>query len=260
MNHTMENYDYFVALIVVTPTEEAGLKYIYDEWKTLTFDGDSQVYSETSFQRNGKALKVVYAKQPEMGMTSAAVTTMKLIEHFRPKYVVMTGIAAGVAKLDIERQEYGDVVVPDVVWNYAAGKFVPASKTEIAFGGVGFIPRPLVLKTDPDILKIIEKAIKSPENEYHAHIGPMACGTTVVASSEIIDKQIYGQYDKTAGLDMESYAVMYACQNATAPRPIPIIAKSVCDFANEQKSDQFQKFAAFTSSQFAKFLFEKFLP
>lgn len=256
----MRGYDYFAALITATPTEEAGLKYIYDEWEERTFDGDRQMYYEASFQRNGEAFQVVCARQPEMGMTSAAVTTMKLIEHFRPNYVIMTGIAAGVAKRAIEEQEYGDIVIPDVVWNYAAGKYVPASKTDVTFGGVGFIPRPLVLRTDPDVLKVIETAISSPENEYHAHIGPMACGATVVASSEILNKQIYGQFDKTAGLDMESYAVMYACQNATAPRPVPIIIKSVCDFADEEKTDHFQKFAAYTSSQFAKLLLEKFLP
>lgn len=28
-------YDYYVALITVTETEEAGLRYIYDDWKEL---------------------------------------------------------------------------------------------------------------------------------------------------------------------------------------------------------------------------------
>ncbi len=256
----MKNYDYFVALLTATPTEENSLKHIYNEWKEISFDGDSQVYYETSFERDGKTMKIVSAKQPEMGMTAAAVTVMKVIEHFRPKYIIMVGIAAGVAKKDVEDQEYGDVVIPDVIWNYAAGKFVHASQTDITFGGVGFIPRPLVCNLDEGILEYIKAAIESSENEYHAHVGPMACGATVVASSEILDKQIYGQYEKTAGLDMESYAVMYATQNATEPRPIPIIIKSVCDFANEKKSDQYQKFAAYTSSQFGKFLFEKFLP
>ena len=88
----------------------------------------------------------------------------------------------------------------------------------------------------------------------------MACGSTVVATSEIVEKQIHSQYGNTAALDMESYAVMYAVKSAPIPKPKGLIIKSVCDYANEEKSDQYQKFAAYTSAQFAKLLYEKFLP
>ncbi|MCI6585699.1 MAG: hypothetical protein MSC47_01020 [Oscillibacter sp.] len=59
---------------------------------------------------------------------------------------------------------------------------------------------------------------------------------------------------------MESYAVAYAAEHAVEPRPVPLIIKSVCDYADAQKSDQYQKFAAFTSCEYAKLLYEKFLP
>ena len=59
---------------------------------------------------------------------------------------------------------------------------------------------------------------------------------------------------------MESYAVVYAANHANDPRPAPIIIKSVCDFANSEKSDEYQKFAAYTSCEFAKLLYEKYLP
>jgi nucleoside phosphorylase len=52
---------------------------------------------------------------------------------------------------------------------------------------------------------------------------------------------------------------MYAIKEAPVPRPKGLIIKSVCDYADEEKSDQYQKFAAFTSAQFAKLLYEKFL-
>ena len=94
----------------------------------------------------------------------------------------------------------------------------------------------------------------------HVHIGPMACGSTVVANRKVLEKQIHSQLSSTVGLDMESYAVVYAAYHAPKPRPVPIIVKSVCDFANSEKSDEYQKFAAYTSCEFAKFLYEKFLP
>ena len=41
---------------------------------------------------------------------------------------------------------------------------------------------------------------------------------------------------------------------------MPIIAKSVCDYADSRKSDRYQKFAAFTSCRFVQLVNEKHLP
>ena len=232
---------------------------MYDEWEELSLDGDEQKYYETSFERDGKRLKVVMARQSEMGMIAAGVLTMKMIAAFRPKYVIMVGIAAGIAYKNAVDQLYGDVVVPDVVWDYSSGKFVSAQRADVTFGGVGFIPRPHYINTDETMLEAVARAMESSENECHIHIGPMACGTSVVANSEVVEKQVHSQYNNTAALDMESYAVMYAVKAAPAPKPKGLVIKSVCDYANEEKSDQYQKFAAFTSAQFTKLLYEKFL-
>lgn len=254
------NYDYYVALITVTENEETGLRHMYDDWKPLHLAGDEQQYYETAFTREGRTCKVVTARQNEMGMTAAGVLTMKMIWTFRPRYVIMVGIAAGIAHRMAVDQMYGDVVVPDVVWEYSSGKFVRSSKASVNFGSVGFIPRPHFVNTDEEILEAVKRAIKSSENECHVHIGPMACGSSVVANSEVVDKQVHSQYGNTAALDMESYAVMYAVKQAPVPRPAGLVIKSVCDYANDEKSDQYQKFAAYTSAQFAKFLYEKYLP
>ena len=256
----MKNFDYYVALITATATEEAGVMHMYKDWKPLNLEGDSQKYYETVVERKGKRLKLVAARQDEMGMTAAGVLTMKMITIFKPRFVFMVGIAAGVAHRNSVEQIYGDIVIPDVVWDYSSGKFVSAKRARVSFGEVGFIPRPRFVNTDESLIALVERAIESPDNEFHVHIGPMACGSTVVANSEVVDKQIHSQYGNTAALDMESYAVMYAVEQAILPKPKGLIIKSVCDYADEEKSDQYQKFAAFTSSQFAKYLIENYLP
>lgn len=255
----MTEYNYYAAIITVTPTEEAGFHRMYNDWRPLKTDGDEQQYYETSFTLNGSVCKIVTARSGEMGMTAAGVLTTKMIATFRPKYVIMVGIAAGVAHKKNVDQVYGDVVVPNVVWDYSSGKFVSAKRASVTFGGVGFIPRPHFVDTDESILEAVRLAMESDENECHVHIGPMACGSTVVASSEVVEKQIHSQYGDTAALDMESYAVMYAVKESPAPKPKGLVIKSVCDYANEEKSDHYQKFAAYTSSQFAKLIYEKFL-
>ena len=255
----MADYKTDVALLSVTTTEFQAILLFHD-WRAKTILGDEQIYDIAEFERNGVKHSLVHAKIPDMGMTAAATMTMKVIHTFRPRYVIMVGIAAGVAKSEFEEQIYGDVIVPDIVWNYSAGKFVSSDKSKIVYGNLGFLPRTTSQSIPEEIMPYLERAIESPDNQVHAHIGPMACGSSVVANQEILDKMVYTQYRHTAGLDMESYAVVYAANHASEPKPIPIIAKSVCDFANSAKSDKFQRFAAYTSCEFAKFLYEKILP
>jgi len=253
-------YDYSVALITATGTEAAAAKTLYPQWEELVFCDDEQHYFTASFFRSGVCRPVVLAQQGEIGMTAAAVLSMKLIQRFRPRYLIMVGIAAGIAAKEIEDQFYGDVIVADMIWNYAGGKFVSAEQADIQFGSVGFIPHPTVIRMNPELKKYVDRAADSAENQCHIHIGHMASGSTVVDSQEILNKQVRSLFPQTAGLDMESYAVMYAAKHAAQPRPAALVIKGVSDYADGGKSDDYQKFAAYTSAQFTKLLYERFLP
>ena len=258
-NRNMKNYNTDVALLSVTTTEFNAVLHFHN-WRAKTFANDEQIYDVATFERDGRECSLVHAKISEMGMTAAAATAMKVIYTFRPRYIIMVGIAAGIARTEFEEQMYGDVILPDVVWNYSAGKFVSPDMANIVYGNLGFLPRSTAESIPEEIIPYFRKAVSSPENPCHAYIGPMACGSTVVASQELLEKQVYSQYQHSAGLDMESYAVVYAANHASDPKPTPIIVKSVCDFADSKKSDEYQRFAAYSSCEFAKFLYEKILP
>lgn len=252
-------YETDVALLSVTTPEFQAVTYFHN-WRAKTIYGDDQIYDVARFERDGQQRTLVHAKCPEMGMTAAATTAMKVIYAFRPRYIIMVGIAAGVAKEEVEDQRYGDVILPDVVWNYSAGKFTSPEKASISIGNLGFLPRSTTERIPEEIIPYFRKAVESEDNPCHVFIGPMACGSTVVANRELLEKQVYTQYQHTAGLDMESYAVVYAANHANDPRPTPIIVKSVCDFADNSKSDDYQRYAAYSSCEFAQFLYEKILP
>lgn len=177
-----------VALLSVTTAEFQAVLHFHD-WRARTFPGDDQIYDTAVFERDGRQRTLVHAKIGEMGMTAAAATAMKVIFTFRPRYLIMVGIAAGVVKEELEDQRYGDVVVADVVWNYSMGKFVSPDKAEIRYGNLGFLPRSTAAAIPEDILPYLRKAAASPENPCHVYIGPMACGSTVVANRELLDKQ-----------------------------------------------------------------------
>ena len=256
----MDNrYGCSAALLSVTDTEYSAVLHFHD-WEPFRMPGDDQPYERTSFTRGGREYSLIHAKIGEMGMTAAAACAMKIICTFRPRYLIMVGIAAGVALSDVAEQIYGDVIVPDVVWNYAVGKFVSPDTAYITYGDVGFLPRSTSVAIPERIMPYVRAAAASEENQCHVLIGPMACGSTVVANRSILEKQVHSQFKSTMGLDMESYAVVYAALHSADPKPVPLIVKSVCDYANSEKSDQYQKFAAYTSCEFAKLLYERFLP
>ena len=252
----MDTYRSFAALIYVTDIEEEAVMRMYS-WEEIKFDNDDQTYMCS--KEKIKDMYIIAARQDEMGMTASATLTMKLIEHFRPKYVIMPGIAAGTMGEADDKQMYGDVVLANMVWNYSNGKYVAKDASSISFGEIGFLPRPTVIEIDSKVLPYFEKALNSPKNETHVHIGAMASGSAVVANKVILEKQVRGQFTTTKGLEMEAYGVAYAASHATTPKPCAIIAKSVCDFADSRKSDKYQKFAAYTSCEFVQLMLEKIL-
>ena len=255
----MKNYQSFAAIIYVTDTEEQAVLRMF-AWQDLLIEGDEQAYKEVFIEKNGKKLRVICARQDEMGMTASAALTMKMLHNFTPEYMIMPGIAAGTGEIrDSEEQIYGDVVMANSVWNFSNGKFVSPHKAEIVFGEIGFKPRPTTVEISGDFLKKIEEYINSDKNEFHVHCGPLASGTAVVANKTILKKQVITSFHDTEGVEMEGYGVAYAATHAFAPKPHVIIAKSICDFANERKDDRFQKFAAYTSCGFVKALLEEVL-
>ena len=88
-------------------------------------------------------------------------------------------------------------------------------------------------------------------------IGPVASGSSVVADTEIL-KRPQSLTRKLLGLEMEIYGMYFSCKHTSTPRPENFLAvKSVCDFADADKNDRFQDYAAYTSASFLKIIIEE---
>lgn len=253
-----EVYQTTAAILTAVEVETKAVRSLYKEWDKMKFPGDSQVYYQTLFMRDNRKYRLITAQQDVMGMTSSALLCAKVISIFRPRYLIMCGIAAGIGEgID---NIYGDILIPDTVWDYSTGKFVGADESEIRFGDLGFLPRPRSIAVDESVLSVIRSILERDDNEFYVHIGPMACGSTIVANNTFVNRRVLPLFPSTIGLDMESYSVIYSAVNFSAPSPKAIIIKGICDYANEEKSDKYQKFAAYNSSNFAKYLLEHHLP
>lgn len=261
INSIPVEYNYDVAFITALPTPELSqIKALLPQWNKVEIRQDSTIYYTAEMQRKDKLLKIVAAHAPQMGMCAASTITMKLIENFRPRYIIMTGIAAAVK--DDDNINLGDILIAEEVWDGASGKIKTTEKEEALF-----LPdyRHKVLNEDiKNKLQNIKLERKYLDEIYHSfpvpaskpktvlnmHIGPMASVPAVIQNRDEIDK-IKGHSRKLIGIEMESYGVFYSAANCSNPKPIVISMKSASDFADEHKSDNYQEYSAYTSAQFA---------
>lgn len=214
-----------------------------------------------SFSSKDSEFSVVSSVAPRMGMVPMALLASKLIEKFRPRLVVMPGICAGVRG----RVELGDVVFGDMCWDYQVGKHhvnaehIPSFQIE---------PYPVTVESGisakMDQLGLDREFWRSLSDEWHDDKqapslirAPIASGSSVLANGEIT-KLIVQQQRKVAGIEMEMYALYSAAAFCCEPRPAVIGLKGVCDFADENKKDGFQSFAAYASANAMRAFLERF--
>ena len=245
-------YDCAAVICTAVETETKSLLQTFGgRWSRLHVPGDRQRYFEATFvDKTGRGQYVVACQQDIMGMAAASALATKATMLFRPRYLIMCGIAAGIHKKT--DQMYGDVLVPNEVWDYMTGKVVGPDESEIRFGDAGFLPRPQSMHLDAELEEIVDRLCEAGTCEFHLQTGTLACGASVMANETVVDHSIRVLNPDTVGLDMESYSVFLAASMALEPKPRALVIKSICDYANAEKDDRYQAFAAFTSSRFVE--------
>lgn len=265
-NRKIENliHDFEVAIITAVEVETEAVRRLYESWEMIQIENDPTIYYKSEFYIGDRKCKLVTAQQSEMGMAAAATLSSKILQHFKPQFLIMVGIAAGIG----EGKDFGDIIIANEAWNYSSGKYVCGGSGQAL---LNFLPEPqrislnnkLLGQLSIDFSEVLFKIKKSwtdkINNELKVIIGPLACGTAVVANGEIVEQLIKPHSRKTVGLDMESYGMFYAVNNATGVDTVPLCIKSICDFADAKKGDGFQRYAAYTSSSFTKYLIENTL-
>ncbi|MBR3224014.1 MAG: hypothetical protein IKF78_01685 [Atopobiaceae bacterium] len=236
---TPDAQEYGCAAVICTAVEaeSVSLRQIFGGgWSRIHVPGDTQRYYEATFvDKNGNGQLAITCQQDVMGMPAASVLATKATMLFRPRYLIMCGIAAGICK-DAD-QMFGDVLVPSTAWDYSTGKVVGPDKSEIHFGSIGFLPRLHSLRLDPELKELMDELSKPDACEFHLQTDPLACGPSVMANEFAVDLHVRSLLPSTVGLGMESYGVFLAASNALEPRPKALAIKSVCDYADEEKND-----------------------
>lgn len=256
-NTANSSYDFDLAILTALRTPELdAILNLPANWNPFTLNNDATEYHQGYFEKDSKRIKVVAAHAPQMGMVAASVLANKLIVNFRPKYIAITGIAGGIKGVG----NFGDILVADISFDSGSGKI----KTD-ANGNAKFYPdyRSIDFNTDlkeaflackgrREYLNEIKKKWQGnkSDKELDIHIGPFASGAGVIENEKIIE-EIKGHSRKLVGIDMESYGVFYTAKNCSKPRPLAALSlKSISDFANPDKDDAYQAYAAYTSANY----------
>lgn len=254
-----------IAIVTAVEAEYNAAKAMYDGWQTVELPNDSTIYQITTVTINDSSKTIVLTMLPEMGMTAASCFATKLLQLFDPKQVYMIGICGGI-KGEVNLT---DIIVASASWDYGSGKIKPRTPDK-AYYELEPSPNQISIKAslvseiraykDEILAEIIsELSLLHPDNkiEPKVHLSPMPSGSAVICDKAVFSELIRPQHRKCVGLDMETYGVYFAATHCSKT-PVDFLSiKSVSDFADIEKNDDYHSACCFISSRFLKKFIEK---
>lgn len=252
-------YNTDIAIICALDFPEfAAVEAAFNEqpWTDVQEPSFTHLYRETQIKsETGETLRIIGTTSTSMGLTAAAIATTQLIMKFKPRIVVMVGIAAGTPS---GGKQFGDVLTADPSVDYNSGKIIFEN------GVRKFQPDPYPIGLNPRLRSVLHRyrgnhpvfeKIRSrwsqphPSKATRLHVGPLGAADQVIDDPNRIT-EIQTNWRKLIGIEMETYGVYRAVDEAPEPKPRAVSFKSICDFAAE-KTDSWQEYAAFTAAEFA---------
>jgi len=222
-----------------------GRETVQDDYEPLTY-----YQGQISVPATGERYEAVVVMLLGMGNDEAAVSTVRVVERWRPAYVVMVGIAGGVPG----KVGFGDIVVADFVYYYELAKRTPKGEQRRAqqFSSDRLLyGRALAYESSEwrgDITIALPGTTQVDVPFPKVHFGAIGSGEKVIADSRTLAR-LLGECPRLLAVAMEGAGVARAA--AQQPhRPLFLEVRGICDYADEQKNDDWQLFAAEAAAAF----------
>lgn len=184
------------------------------------------------------------------GRVQAATSTTEAIKKWHPRYIILIGIAGGMAAQDIK---IGDILIADQIVDYELQKLVPEGP-QIRWDVHRADPR-LLSACDNFISNSWQKLLQNKpprRRKPKRHIGPIASGDKVVAIGDIL-KQYRKVWPKLIGIEMEAAGVATAAFQSSGGAGF-FMVRCVSDLADEQKgSAKVEKWRSYACDAAAAF-------
>ena len=145
------------------------------------------------------------------------------------QYVIATGICCG---LKPDKQKIGDILISSKIWFYESQK-KEEDKTML---------RGEIATASPILLSLFRKQQSTSEK----HFGTIASGEKLVNSPAFI-AEIKAFHTDAIGIEMEGAGIVSIC-NRCEIKTDWIVVKSISDWGDGNKNDDFQKLAAYNAN------------
>jgi len=221
-----------------------------DESRDRVRRGSRTYWRKRLLLQDGKFYEIVVAQLLDMANVNAAILTNDMLHHWNPAAVLMVGIAAA-AKPE-NRKLLGNLVIGREVYYYETSKVTANGK----------LPEPKYIPVDSTLLDRVQAL---PGSDYpilstrpdgtdtrpEIEIGVIASGDKVIADAAKRDA-IAAANRKIMAIEMEGYGVISAAwQSFDQVRCLVI--RSLCDYADSNKHDQWHAYAAAAAAGFTKY-------
>lgn len=236
------NKDESVDFVIVTALEEerdAILSKLPDHKRQPQTEDDIRVYYssiiEVPSSNNPEGIyRIIVMPLLGMGRVQATVATADAIRRWRPQYVLMIGIAGGVA---VKGVQLGDVLIASQIVDYELQKITPEGpdiQWEVNQTDSRFLVAAQNMRDEEWQSLITQKRPRTGKPKQHVY--PIASGDKVIEFSEIM-KKLRGVWSKLIGVEMEAAGVATATFQA-ASRPGFFMIRGVSDLADEKKNSE----------------------
>ena len=191
-----------------------------------------------------------------MGQLDAAIAVKKAVDYYSVNKVVLTGICGGIDK----EMNYGDIIISDQIVDYELAKIQQDGvqvRWNVYRGDFELVRGMKMFKSDA-WFSYLKKVFPNIEVEKpNVYSGIVLSGNKVIANHEEI-KQFKKTWRKALAVEMEASgiaATLYQMENA----PSFVMVKSICDFADSEKNDDWQEYASYVAAFFIlNYIFTEF--
>jgi nucleoside phosphorylase len=227
-----------IDFVIITPLEEereAMLAHLGSPKRLPPSNDDIRVYYPatvpvTFTDNTTNEYKVAVTDLLGMGRIEAANAVGDAVRRWRPKYVLLVGIAGGLAKAGVN---VGDVLISEQIADFELQKLTE-EKTEIRWS---------VHRASPALLAAAKQlrsadwqpCVREPRPQAgkpQRHSGPICTGDKVIANSLL--NQYRDIWTKLIGVEMEAGGVASAAFQA-ASAPGFFMVRGVSDLADPEK-------------------------
>jgi nucleoside phosphorylase len=202
--------------------------------------------------------KVVVASLVNMGRVEAAHTTGDAIRRWRPRYVLLVGIAGGVSANGVR---LGDLLLSDQVVDYELQQLTdrgPQVRWQVHRADPRLLGFVTTLK-EADWLPLVQTPPPG-EGSPTLHRGPIATGDKVVANQLLKKYRRRDVWPKLIGVEMEAGGVAGAAFQAAQP-PGFFMIRGVSDLADPDKGsphvEAWRRYACDIAASYAVSLLRK---